>query len=175
MIAEVMEKAIAAYRINWRDLFLGSTNKEFFKGLKPTAIGWKVTDLEEFDKLYADLRTQCDQIHLGWINERWLATMHLKETKLEWGIEVIKLMQRRPDSTDKTGLDHVDFQVSSLAVTKTVLKSETNLKWTHETNNPHCEWFSVWFGSTEAKLREGTVLDVCISELKEANQHILDP
>lgn len=171
---------LGEYRAKWKLLVSGRDDKHFFDNLKPTAVGWKTEDLAEFDGVFAELRGQCDQIHMAWINGRWLATMHLKSTELEWGISIIKLMQRRPGSSDAVGLDHVDFltpKAASMSEAQKILEKEPDLKWTQETNNPHCSWLSIWFASaslSEAKLRSNTVLDVCIAELQDVNRQIID-
>lgn len=165
-----INQAVINYRRQWQALSQARINQTFFAGLKPTALGWKSLDLAEFDRLFVQLREHCDQIHLGWINERWLATMHLKNSRLEWGIRIIKLMQRRPGSSDAVGLDHVDFLLPKAANesnAQVILQKEPSLKWSLETNNAHCNWISIWFNDTEAKLRTNTVLDVCIAELRE--------
>jgi len=105
------------------------------------------------------------------MNERWIAKMHLKDTELMGGIEIIKLMQRRPDSTDAVGLDHIDWYSADVAQADDVLSTEPNLKYTHETNG--ASWISLWFDGTEAKLRTDTVVDSCIRELKEVNERVL--
>jgi hypothetical protein len=80
-------------------------------------------------------------------------------------------MQRRPGSTDAVGLDHIDFMDMEETNTKAVLADESDLKWTEEKNGL-CQWTSVWFDGTEAKLRTGTVVDVCIDELEEVNSKL---
>lgn len=170
---EKFNQELKKYLESWDKYYAPLKNHEFFKGAKPTAIGWKTSDLAEFDAMLAELRTSCDQIHCGWVNERWLATLHLKEVELTGGIQLIKLMQRRPGSTDPVGLDHVDFYIPDKTLLETALKHETGVKWTNESNNPHCSWVSIWFEDTEAKLRDNSVLDVCIAELQEANDSIL--
>ncbi|HUC88223.1 MAG TPA: hypothetical protein VMR95_03675 [Candidatus Binatia bacterium] len=171
MINELNQE-IEAYRVKWQTLIDERTDKAFFTSQKPTAVGWKVEDVNDLDKKFAELRDLCDQIHFGWINERWLITMHLKSTKLAWGIEVIKLMQRRPQSTDKVGLDHVDFLSESNPKAESVLNSEPNLKWTKESNDYRCKWLSLWFAGTEAKLRTDTVLEVCVKEMQETDKKV---
>ncbi len=171
-IAE-MDTSLTEYLRNWTLLSKERPNQAYFNGLRPTAIGWKTQDLAEFDRMFTELRQQCDQVHLGWVNDRWLASMHLKDARLKGGIEIIKLMQRRPGSTDPVGLDHVDFLCSDSSEAKKVLAQEQGLNWTEETNNPHCSWLSIWFDNTEAKLRDNTVLDVCIAELREINDTLL--
>src|SRR5690606_9304541 len=134
-------------------------------------IGWKTTDLAEFDKLFAEWREACDQIHVGLINNRWIATLHLKDSKLSGDIEIIKLMQRRPGSEDAVGLDHLDFMNMEETNVKAILAEETGIKWSEEENGP-CKWTSIWFEGTEAKLRLGTVIDAVIDELQAVNNKI---
>jgi len=173
MITDEINQALGEYRAKWKLLVSGRDDKDFFEKLRPTAVGWKTEDLAAFDGVFAELRGQCDQIHVAWINERWLATMHLKSSELDWEISIIKLMQRRPGSSDAIGLDHVDFLMPDAIEAQKVLENEPKIKWTHETNNPHCSWLSIWFANTEAKLRNDTVLDVCIAELRETNSRLL--
>jgi hypothetical protein len=167
-------QAIEEYHQKWHAFVAERQNQAFFKALTPTAVGWKTVDLVDFDKRFAELRDYCDQIHLGWINERWIGTLHLKEDARPWGIRIIKLMQRRPKSTDTTGLDHIDFY--SQEVSKAKLQAESNLKWSEETNGSHaeCKWLSIWFAGTEAKLRTDTVLQSCIDELDGCQQALLE-
>ena len=168
-----LSTAFEEFQTKWNALVAERTNKAFFESLKPTAVAWKTTDLAEFDRIFAELREKSDQIHLGWINERWLATMHLREGEVKGGIKLIKLMQRRPSSTDAIGLDHVDFYSPEVVGAEAILKAEPNLKWTPE-DNGHCHWLSLWFADTEAKLRTGTTVDVCIKELEDINKQLID-
>ncbi|HSD56347.1 MAG TPA: hypothetical protein VLA92_04295 [Candidatus Saccharimonadales bacterium] len=169
-----LTKAVNVYETNWKTLVAGRANREFFETFVPTAVGWKTIDQTDFDKRFAELRELSDQIHLGWVNNRWLATFHLKDTSLPMNIRLVKLMQRRPSSEDATGLDHVDFafrpERSSL---KERLAEEPSLKWDEETNGDHCKWISIWFADTEAKVRSDTVLDVCAAEMKDLEKEIL--
>jgi hypothetical protein len=167
-----LNQALKDYRSRWDKMVTDRKDQVFFNELKPTAVAWKTTDLAEFDRIFAELREKADQIHLGWINERWLGTIHLREGELEHGIKIIKLMQRRPGSTDAVGLDHVDFYSEQVKDAENILKGEDGLKWTPE-DNGHCHWISLWFEGTEAKLRTGTTVDVCIKELEEINNHVL--
>lgn len=165
-----VNQAIDEYWGKWEALVGARKNKEFFDRLRPTSIGWKTVDQAEFDQLFVEWRSACDQIHLAWLNDRWLATMHLKDAKLSHDIEVIKLMGRRPNSTDAVGLDHLDFLDMEETNTIAVLDEE-GLKWTDEKNNL-CVWKSIWFDNTEAKLRNETVIDVGIAELNAVNNKI---
>lgn len=170
---EEINTAIDIYQAKWQKLLAGRKDKAFFDGLKPTAVAWKVEDFPELQRRFHELRDFCDQIHLGWLNERWLATMHLRgDAKLGQGLEVIKLMQRRPNSKDAIGLDHMDFLIPEGMDVKAVLTAEKDLKWTEEMNGEFCKWISIWFDGTEAKLRSDTTLDVCIAEMQDINERI---
>jgi len=168
-----LNAAIKNYRKKWQKLVGSSKNPSFFKDQMPTAIAWKVKDFDQLAIYFNELCDGCDQVHWGWVNERWLVTLHLKDQKLEWGIQIVKLMQRRPGSKDPVGLDHVDFYSKENSNTETILKRDKSLKWTEESNSANCRWISLWFDGTEAKLRTDTVLEPCIIELKETQSKIL--
>ncbi|HTE57863.1 MAG TPA: hypothetical protein VK694_03885 [Verrucomicrobiae bacterium] len=169
---EELTAALEDYQTKWATFIADRSNKEFFASLRPTSVAWKTTDLAEFDKLFAELKDQSDQIHLGWINERWLASLHLRDASLPGGVTLIKLMQRRPGSSDAVGLDHVDFIIPPNSSAKAVAEKE-DMKWTEEKNGLHCKWLSVWFEGTEAKLRSETVFRVCADELVHIEKQIL--
>jgi hypothetical protein len=170
-----LNAAIGAYEIKWHALVSErkEVTKAFFGALKPTAVAWKCQEPGDFDKRFASLRAFSDQVHLGWVNKRWLATFHLRDQKLAWGIEVIKLMQTRPGSPDRAGLDHLDFLTHDAEGLTQLKAHESVLKITEEQNGEHCRWTSIWFEGTEAKIRTDTVLDTCAAELLETNEHML--
>ncbi|HSX00512.1 MAG TPA: hypothetical protein VLH38_05750 [Patescibacteria group bacterium] len=167
-----MNAALSDYELKWKTLAASRKDRAFFDGLLATSVGWKVSDPADFDKHFAFWRAYSDQVHLGWVNERWLATFHMRDQKLNGNISLVKLMQVRPGSSDRLGLDHVDFIVpvgTSAAILKT---SEPDLNVTEEANGKHAKWISIWFGQTEAKLRSDTVLDVCIAELNDIKKQL---
>jgi hypothetical protein len=166
-----VNQAMSDYQNKWQKFVGERKNKEFFERLKPTAVGWKTADKAEYDRLYHEWRDACDQIVEVFMNDRWIAKLHLKDTKLNGNVEIIKLMERRPNSTDAVGLDHMDFLDMEETNTKAILEEEQDVKATEEENGL-CEWTSIWFDGTEAKLRSDTVIDVCIAELEETNRHI---
>ena len=170
MVDELREKVIT-YLDAWAEVTEQRHNKEFFEKLQPTAVGWKVTNRAELMDAFNELRDACDQIHFGWVNERWLVTMHFKELLLPGNIAVLKLMERRPGSTDPVGLDHVDFYAGGAQV-KAALSDETDLRYNEEKNGEHCKWISVWFEQGEAKIRNDTVLKVCADEMMDFERAI---
>lgn len=168
-------ETLGQYNKKWRILIDTRNDKRFFESLKPTALGWKVADRAEYDKLCDALHDQTDKIIETWMNERWIAKLHLRDIKLEGGIEIIKVMQRRPDSDDALGLDHLDFYSPQVAQAETIFKQEPNLKWSWESNDiiQGYDWISLWFDGAEAKLKSDTVLDAIIAELKDMNAKII--
>ena len=137
-------------------------------------MGWKTEDRAEYDRLVAELHDQADLVVETWMNGRWVAKLHLRDAKLVNGAEIIKIMQRRPGSTDAVGLDHVDFYSPEVTSAEPLLKQEANLKWTWESNDviEGYDWISIWFAGTEAKLKSDTVLDIVQAELKALNEKI---
>lgn len=171
MIVE-MQNSVQAYLDGWKDFTAARNNSEYFQGLQPTAIGWKFVDRNEVMQRFDEIRDLCEQVHFGWINERWVICVYLKEETLPGDIRVIKLMERRPGSTDPVGLDHVDFYDPADNARMKVAQ-EPDMKWNEETNGSHCKWISVWFDQGEAKLRNDTVLKVCADEMLEYEQRII--
>lgn len=169
-----LESALEQYRQAWKALGESRRDVSFFASLKPMAVAWKTTDLADFDRRFAELRDASDQIHLGWLDGRWLATFRLKDRTLPWNIRIVKLMQRRPGSTDAAGLDHVDFLAPYNADLRAILKAEPSLRATEEAGD-YAAWWSVWFNDTEAKLRMPgkTTLDACIAELEEVRTEMI--
>lgn len=166
--------AINSYVAKWQAFAQERHNQVFFETLPPTAVGWKVFDHLDFEATCKQLMELSEQAHYGWVNERWLTTFYLKDDVLPQGIRIVKIMERRPGSTDAVGLDHVDFYVPKGHDAKEMVAKESEVRWTEETNGTHCTWISVWFDGTEAKLRTDTVLQVCADEMLEYQQHVLD-
>jgi hypothetical protein len=168
--------ALKTYQQKWEQLVTERTNQAFFAYLKPTAVGWKVEDRTGYNAWLAQLHDQADHIMETWMNGRWVAKVHLREGALSNGATIVKIMERRPNSSDAVGLDHVDFLATTeLAWNKEVLTAEPDLKWSLENNDiiAGYEWLSVWFDGTEAKVKDDTVLDIVIAELSSCNQKII--
>ena len=172
---EEIQVAVEDYQKKWADFVSQRRDESFFTRLKPVAVGWKVADQAEYGRLYNELRDVCDKTVETWMNERWVAKLHLKQSTLPAGIEIIKLMQRRPGSRDSVGLDHLDFYSPAAADAEKILKSEKSVKWTLETHDvtDNYQWLSIWFAGTEAKLKPYTVIDLVVRELQELNHSIV--
>ncbi|MGF7228668.1 MAG: hypothetical protein ACQR33_01660 [Candidatus Saccharibacteria bacterium] len=166
-----LQKGLETYLNGWRQFAKQRHNEQYFADLKPTAVAWKFTDRQELMQRVDEIRDLCEQIHFGWINERWAVCAYLKDDSLAEGVRIVKLMERRPGSTDPVGLDHVDFYTADADVKSHV--EQEDIKWTEESNGQHCNWISVWFEQGEAKLRTDTVFRVCADEMMEYEQRII--
>lgn len=171
-MVDELQKYTQAFLDNWHKFAQARNDATYFEQLKPTAVGWKCTDRDELMRYFAEIRDLCEQIHFGWVNERWLISAYLKDTPLPDGIRVIKLMERRPGSTDAVGLDHVDFYSVTDGV-KARIEQEPDVQWSEERNGEHCKWISIWTDAGEAKIRTDTVFKVCADEMLEYQQRIL--
>lgn len=167
--------ALETYEQKWQKLIAVRHDRKFFAEMKPTTVGWKTEDREEYDHILAELHDQTDKIIETWMNGRWVAKLHLKDTQLANGAEIMKVMQRRPGSTDAVGLDHVDFYSPEIAHAESHLGGEKDLKWSWESNDvtENYRWISIWFDGTEAKLKSDTVLDIVSKELTELSQQLI--
>ena len=168
-----LDQAVETYHAKWHKLMSGRKDKTFFKQLKPVAVGWKVANRAEYDRIRAELHDHADRIIETWMNDRWIAKVHLKNA-LDCGITLVKIMERRPDSSDALGLDHLDFYSPVVKDAEGILQQEPNLKWSWENNDviEGYDWISIWFNGTEAKLKADTVLDIIVAELNEINRKI---
>jgi hypothetical protein len=171
---EKLNDALGGYFTKWQVFLGGRQNTEYFKAYKPVALGWKVADRAEYEQVCRDLHDKSDRIIETWMNDRWVAKLHLKEGSLKNGITIIKVMERRPGSSDAVGLDHVDFYNHQPDDIEAVLGAEKDVEWTHESNDVIAgyEWISVWFDGTEAKFKSDTVLDIVAAELQELSNRI---
>jgi len=140
--------------------------------LKPTTIGWKTTDISEFNATLSGYLADSSvtQCHIGFVDQRYIASIVFKEP-IYTNVRILKLMQRRPNSTDPVGLDHADFAVDNLGQIEALLKKNPALKWSHESNEVH-GWISVWFNDTEAKFVDHLVLDVGVKELQDITKEL---
>lgn len=139
---------------------------------RPSTLAWKVTDITEFTETLGGFLKDnlVEQCHIGFVDKRYIASVVFKEP-LYREARILKLMQRRPGSTDPVGLDHADFAVDSLPDTEADLNKQPDIKWSYESNEVH-QWISVWFDNREAKFVDHIVLDVGVKELQDATKQL---
>jgi hypothetical protein len=139
---------------------------------EPSTIAWKVTDINEFNDtlsgfLKGNLVIQC---HIGFVDKRYIASVVFKQP-IYRNVSILKLMQRRPGSSDPVGLDHADFPVNNLSSLENEFKAKNVPKWSHESNEVH-SWISAWLDGTEAKFVDHIVLDVGVKELQDITKQL---
>ena len=173
-MVEEINKALNNYRTKWQALVSGRTDTSFFGQLVPVSVGWKVADVAAFDHAVALLRDHCDLVVHTRLNNRLIAKMVLRKPVTDWPLPVIKIMQVRPGSADALGLDHIDFYSAKPPADIEATLNAENLKWSHEVNHEGDKypWASVWFDSTEAKIKQYTVLDIYANELTHTSARI---
>ncbi len=173
---EDIQTAAEQYNAKWRAFVAERKDRQFFEELQPVAVGWKVATYDEYKVACDELQTKADLVIHTWMNCRWIAKVHLKDDMLGGGIQIIKIMQRRPESADALGLDHFDFYSPRADESETVLANEQNVQWTIESNDviENYNWVSIWFGGTEAKLKNYTVLSTISRELIDLEKLIAD-
>jgi hypothetical protein len=173
----MVNELITQYQIfqqKWQKLLSASAHPEFYAALKPIAVGWKVASIADFDAAVPELRAISDRVHFSLLDERWLGAFHLKDSLLPDDIRHIKVMQRRPTKPNDTlGLDHVDFLLPDGIDIEALLHDEA-FSWEREKGDL-CEWISIRFDSTEAKLRfhEQTSLDAVIKEWRIIRENVV--
>ena len=142
------------------------------KEFKPSTVAFKSQDIANFNQILGLLLDQdlVNQCHIGFVDKRYIASIVLHKPLFK-DIYIIKLMQRRPNSTDPVGLDHMDFYVDRLNDIEDYFKSKDLAKWDYETNESH-KWISLRFDNTEAKFVDHLVLDVCVMELRNVSSKI---
>jgi len=156
--AQSLEESLRKYDAAWQRLNLKID-------AKPTTISWKVASTADLFKNLEGISDNTEQVHIGTVNNRFIASVAL--LKPVHGMYIIKILERRPGSSDPLGLDSIDYLVDDINETYKLIK---DLGTDKEDNEVH-EWLSLRFGENkefEAKITDHLVLAVAIKELKTA-------
>jgi hypothetical protein len=151
-----IEQAFKKYNAAWRKLSLKLK-------AKPTTISWKVASKDDLFKNLEVLKNQTEQVHIGTVNDRFIASVVL--TQPIHNMSIIKILERRAGSRDLLGLDSIDYLVENINASHEKIKDYGAVK---ESNAMH-EWLSLRFGENkefEAKFTDHLVLEVAIKELQ---------
>lgn len=163
--------ALSDYQAAWKAFIVINHLEAFEHTLELTAISWKV---EHKVALYANLRMlgdKAEQVHIGTINDRFIAMAILKEPYA--GSRIIKILERRPRSHDPLGLDSVDYRVLDIDETFEALKS-AGARVERQSNEVH-DWVSLRFGKNhefEAKFMDHSMIDFATRQLDAAKQSL---
>lgn len=165
--------ALQRYKLAWRKLLTEHGLEVISQTSVATTVSWKVGDKA---RLFADLEEiapHTEQVHIGTVNDRFIASAVLKKP-MEDSLWIVKILERRPRSVDPLGLDSVDFITKDPAAVFAACK-QAGLTVVRERNPMH-EWISVRFGANdefEAKFTDHLVLDIAEREIRHANDAIL--
>jgi len=175
-MVDELQRALEVYLQSWQMFAKQRKDAQLLTSLTPIAVGWKVADQAEYNRLFLELQPLCDRISHSWLDNRWLGGFHTKESLLVRDIRHIKIMQRRPARpSDNLGLDHVDFLLPAAIANniEELLRAEPDISWEREKGDL-CEWISVHFDGKEAKLRfpDKTSIDAITQEWQIIKQEI---
>ncbi|MDB5169094.1 MAG: hypothetical protein JWO41_450 [Candidatus Saccharibacteria bacterium] len=165
--------ALQRYKIAWRNLVQEYHLEDFEEFAIPTTISWKVADKDHLYEALYNIRKETEQVHIGTVNDRFIASVVLKQP-FEDDLWIIKVLERRVASKDALGLDSIDYLVPDLEQTYQGLKA-AGLPVVKEHNDVHA-WLSLRFGNNdqfEAKFTDHLVIAVAQKELKLDEDKIL--
>jgi hypothetical protein len=169
---EAVGHALTDYQTAWKAFIIVHHLELFDTQITATTLSWKVADKTE---LFADLQSVAgitEQVHIGTVNSRYIASCVLTEP-IQNQLWILKILERRYGSDDPLGLDSIDFLVADTEVTfKTLQAAQANV--VKESNDMH-DWLSLHFGKNnefEAKFTNHLVTEVGIKELKLASDEL---
>lgn len=159
--------ALTEYDAAWQEFIKEYHLQKWAKLLSPSTISWKVAGKEALFENLEALAPETEQVHIGTVNGRFIASVLLSRPVRD-GIKIVKILERRAGSSDLLGLDSIDFMVKDLQQTYQTLQ-KAGASVIEESNDMH-DWLSLRFGGQkyEAKLVDHVVLEVAVKELRAA-------
>lgn len=168
-----LEAALDEYETAWQNFIKVNNLNEWASAIKTNTISWKVADKATLFENLEQLADLTEQVHIGTVNNRFIASIVLHEPTWQ-SVKIIKILERRAGSADSLGLDSIDFLVSNTEEAFKALQKVKGGEIQKENNDMHA-WLSLRFGENEefeAKLVDHTVLAVAIKELKLAIKNL---
>jgi hypothetical protein len=156
------------YDQTWQRLLKGKGLNSF----RATTLSIKVASKVELYKMLQENTDNIEQVHIGTVNARYIASAVLKQPY--HGLNILKILERRSGSTDPLGLDSLDYLIVDINQTFKQLKT-AGLPIIKEYNDVHA-WLSLRFGDHnefEAKFTDHLILEVAIKELQMSIEKIL--
>jgi hypothetical protein len=156
-----VDASLQTHKLAWQELRTKYGLLEF----RATTLSIKVADKAALYAVLQDNVNNIEQVHIGTVNDRYIASAVLKEPFES--LPILKVLERRPGANDSLGLDSIDYLVDDLGQTFQMLH-EAGLPVVKEQNDVHA-WLSLRFGESsrfEAKLTDHVVLEVAIKELQ---------
>jgi hypothetical protein len=169
---ETLKKALEDYNAAWKAFLVVRHLETLEHTAVPNTISWKVADKADLFAVLESLKTDAEQMHVGTVNDRLIASVVLH--KPYDGMSIVKILERRPGSDDPLGLDSLDYMVKDPEHTYELLK-DAEAHIVKESNEVH-DWLSLRFGKNlefEAKFVDHLVLAVAIKEMEIAQTKLL--
>lgn len=165
-----IETSLNDYRQAWLSLLQQAESLAL--EARATTLSIKVADKDAILNMLSINQTEIEQVHIGTVNDRFIASVLLDEPYQ--GMPILKILERRPGSEDPLGLDSIDYLVPDLEHTFELLEA-AGLPVLKENNDVHA-WLSLRFGPDqrfEAKFTDHLVLAVAIKELQISIDRLL--
>jgi hypothetical protein len=165
-----IETSLTAYREAWVATLQDAAS--LVLEARATTLSLKVADKDAVLNMLSINQKQIEQVHIGTVNDRFIASVLLY--KPYQGMPILKILERRPGSRDPLGLDSIDYLVEDLEHTFRLLRA-AGLPVVKENNEVHA-WLSLRFGPEkrfEAKFTDHLVLAVAIKELQTSIDQLL--
>lgn len=169
---EPVVKALKEYDKAWKAFLVVYHAEPIGTMARPTTLSWKVADKAELFTCLEDNAAHIEQVHIGTVNDRYIASAALKQP-FE-GLPILKILERRPGSTDPLGLDSIDYLIKDKEKVFTLLE-QAGAAIERQHNDVH-DWLSLRFGDRkqyEAKFTDHLVLEVAIKELNISVENLL--
>src|SRR5665213_3361239 len=97
-----LDTALAEYHQAWA-IYVAEHPSAVFETAKATTLSLKLADKASLFKILKDNIAEIEQVHIGTVNERYIASAALFHDFA--GLPILKLLERRPGSDDPLGLD----------------------------------------------------------------------
>jgi hypothetical protein len=166
-------EAYKGYQAAWTAFLKAYKLQSLEHFAKPTTFSWKVADKAELYKNLVATANITEQVHIGTVNGRFIASSVLT-TPIENDLYILKILERRFGSSDPLGLDSLDFLCRDSSAVMKMLKS-AGANAVPEHNDMH-SWISLRFGDKnqyEAKFTDHLVLSVAIKEMHQAEEKLV--
>ena len=168
-----LEEMLKAYHVTWHEFIAENDLRVIAESATPSTISWKVADKKVLFENLENLVADTEQVHIGTVNGRFIASVVLCEPYM--GMQIVKILERRAGSDDPLGLDSIDYLVENPKSAFDILSKAKNCVVQKESNDIH-DWLSLRFGENqqfEAKFVDHLVLAVAQKELALREKEIL--
>jgi hypothetical protein len=168
-----LDHMLDAYDTAWQDFIAANSLQSFIESALATTIGWKVDSQKALFENLEQLAGGSEQMHIGTVNNRFIATVVLIKPFRE--MRLIKILVRRSGSNDPLGLDSIDYLVENLTAVSEQLAKSNSCTLQKDHNDLH-SWLSLRFGTNrefEAKFTDHLVLEVAQKEMALSEKEIL--